>query len=155
MTTKDILFAWCVKQLGRPYIWGGNGWGVDRGYDCSGLAQEFYSLLGIDPPGDQTAQGYYNYWWPQLDRRCYHIAKAKVCFGDMLFFGMDKNHISHIAIAMGRHILLEAGGGGSNCHTAEDARKIGAEVRFHPIHLRKDFICAIRPYHFSEMIINQ
>lgn len=151
-TTKDVLFAWCVNQTGKPYIWGGNG--PDQ-WDCSGLIQEFYSIIGIDPPGDQTAQGYYNYWYSLIDKEAFHIAKSKLSFGDMLFFGSGRHNITHIAVAMSRHILFEAGGGGHSCKNIDVARSLGAAVRFRPIHLRKDFQIAIRPYYFTEMILNQ
>ena len=156
MTTKDVLIHWALAQVGKPYIWEGDGSArFFGGYDCSGFAQDFYAILGIDPPGDQTAQGYYDHWWPVVDKQCYHIAKSKVGFGDMLFFGMDRNHISHVAIALTRHVLIEAGGGGSNCTTLQKADELCARVRLRPIRLRKDFQVAIRPYHFTEQIIHQ
>lgn len=152
MTTKELLFAWCCNQTGKPYIWGGQG--PDQ-WDFSGLAQAFYSIIGIDPPGDQTAQGYLDHWRPQVDKTAFHIGRARVLFGDMLFFGSNQDNVSHISIAMTRHILFEAGGGGRLTKTIEDARRVGASVRFRPIHLRKDFLCAIRPYQFTELILSQ
>lgn len=150
MTTKELMMAWAVNQTGKPYRWGSNG---PDSWDCSGLAQSFYAIIGIDPPGDQTAQGYYNYWSRQIGMNCFDIAKAVIGFGDMLYFGKDFQNVSHIAIAMSRHIMFEAGGGGSDCKTIEDARRLGASVRFRPIRSRKDYLCAIRPYHFTESIM--
>ena len=141
-STTEFLARWCIAQCGKPYVWSGQG--PDQ-WDCSGLAQEFYKMYGIDPPGDQTAQGYYNHWSSKIDRGCWFIAKAKIAFGDMLFFGSDRSNITHIAIGINRFLLFEAGGGGRDCKTIEDARRLGASVRLRPIDTRRDFLCAIRP----------
>jgi hypothetical protein len=36
----------CLQFLNLPYIWGGDDF---KGYDCSGLVQELYAMIGIDP----------------------------------------------------------------------------------------------------------
>jgi cell wall-associated NlpC family hydrolase len=47
--------AFACAQLGKPYVWGGNG---DPGFDCSGLTHAAYHAAGIGLP--RTAQTQYN-----------------------------------------------------------------------------------------------
>lgn len=152
MTIKDILFGWMLQQIDRPYIWGGAGW---PGYDCSGLVQEFYAILGIDPPGDQTAHDYYEHWMDKVESgRADKKSKVDITFGTLLFFAApEASKVSHVAIAVNRFMMFEAGGGGSKCHTPDDAEEQNAKVRFRRINSRKDFLCAIRPYQFATAIM--
>jgi len=130
MITFMLIYA--ESLLGAPYIWGGNG----PFFDCSGYAQEVLASVGIDPPGDQTAQALHD-----------HIKKKNwptdIVEGSILFYGRDTKHISHVAIVKDEHFMLEAGGGNSKTLTVEDAVKQGAMVRQRPI--RKNFIAVFRP----------
>ncbi|GAA1990387.1 hypothetical protein GCM10009838_61950 [Catenulispora subtropica] len=43
--------AFAARQLGLPYVWGGNGPAKgDAGYDCSGLTMAAYASAGISIP---------------------------------------------------------------------------------------------------------
>ena len=153
MLTQDVLVMWMTRQLDKPYIWGGDGRG-DAGYDCSGLVQEFHAIMGIDPPGDQTAQGLFNYWRASLGKTGSEVlAKRHLSFGDVLFFGENRTRVTHVAIALNRTLMYEAGGGGRNCTTPEIAAVKNAKVRIRRITSRSDYLCGIRPYHFSEVVM--
>ena len=153
MTTKDILFGWMLQQIDKPYEWGGTGW---PGYDCSGLVQDFDEIIGIDPSGDQTAAELHNYWWNQIiKRKAENLQKNVITFGTHLFFSSqyDRDHVTHVAIAVNKTIMFEAGGGNRHCKTPDDAEEQNARVRFRRIDSRKDFLCAIRPYQFANAIM--
>ncbi len=46
-----------MKQIGLPYVWGGNGpENGHRGFDCSGLTTFAYDKAGVDLPRTAHAQ---------------------------------------------------------------------------------------------------
>jgi cell wall-associated NlpC family hydrolase len=88
-----VRFA--CSQLGKPYVWGGNG---DPGFDCSGLTKAAYAAAGIDLP--RTAQTQYDAG-PRLP------ANASLLPGDLLFFGTP-NDIHHVGISLGGTLIVNA-----------------------------------------------
>ena len=136
MTISD----YALKFVGAPYIWGGDGSGkCSGGFDCSGLVLECLWAFGILPQGDMTAQGIYDILYRQLG--WYNAPKSKEKPDDILFFGKDTNHITHVAIAIGNGLMVEAGGGTSKCKTAATSTGM---VRVRPISWRKDLVAALR-----------
>lgn len=134
------LSEYALKFVGRPYIWGGDGSGkCDGGFDCSGLALECLWALGIFPNGDMTAQGIYDTLYGQLIWSTPERGKEKA--DDLLFFGKDDKHITHVAICIGGGLMVEAGGGGSKCKTAATSTGM---VRVRPISWRKDLVAVLR-----------
>lgn len=67
------VIAYAKAQIGKPYIWGGNG---PTGYDCSGLTSMAYKSAGITIP--RLA----NYQWFNEP----HIAPGQEQPGDLVFF---------------------------------------------------------------------
>ena len=134
------LSEYALKFVGRPYVWGGDGSGkCAGGFDCSGLALECLWAFGILPNGDLTAQGIYDtlyneHIWASVD-------KARVKPDDILFFGKDDKHITHVAICIGGGLMVEAGGGSSKSKTAATSAGF---VRVRPISWRKDLVAALR-----------
>lgn len=123
--------------IGRPYIWAGDGTGKSQnGFDCSGLVLEGLWALGLYTGSDVTAQGLYNFLTKQANWREGNIDHANDC--DILFFGKSTEKITHVAVALGDGLMLEAGGGGSSCKTA--AASTGF-VRVRPI--RKDVVACV------------
>ena len=97
---KAILFAFA--QLGKPYIWGGNG---PVGYDCSGLA------LASWQHGDGIG-------FARVANDQYHTAGVAVALtslsaGDLVFWGStqtDWTSVYHAAIYVGGNRIVEATG---------------------------------------------
>lgn len=134
------LSEYALKFIGRPYIWGGDGSGkCGGGFDCSGLVLECLWAFGILPNGDMTAQGIYDILYNQLIWSTPGNGKEKP--DDVLFFGKDGKHITHVAIAIGDGLMVEAGGGGSKCTTPTNSTGM---VRVRPIASRKDLVAALR-----------
>jgi cell wall-associated NlpC family hydrolase len=125
----------CLQFLNLPYIWGGDDF---KGYDCSGLVQELYAMLGIDPRGDQTAQVLYNYF---KGRSTPHRRGV----GALVFYGSSPTRISHVGMMIGEDVMIEAGGGGSRTNDAGDAARDNAFVRVRPIDRRSDMIAVLYP----------
>ncbi|MEZ4388579.1 MAG: C40 family peptidase [Candidatus Krumholzibacteriia bacterium] len=78
-----------LTQLGRPYRWGGHS--PERGFDCSGLVHWCYGCLGIDLPRvvrDQRRAGQ-------------PVAAASLQPGDLLFFAIEGDRISHVGLYLG------------------------------------------------------
>jgi len=97
---KAVLFAFA--QLGKPYIWGGNG---PVGYDCSGLAlASWENAAGIS--------------FARVSDDQYHTAGAPVALndlaaGDLVFWGTsqtDWTTVYHTAIYVGGGEIVEATG---------------------------------------------
>lgn len=133
------LSEYALKFVGRPYIWGGDGSGkCGGGFDCSGLVLECLWALGVVPSGDKTAQGIHD---AIMDKSGHVVPRMYVAANDLLFFGKDTKHITHVAVALDNCLMVEAGGGGSKC-TSPD--KSTGMVRVRPISWRKDLVAALR-----------
>jgi cell wall-associated NlpC family hydrolase len=116
-----------LAQLGTPYLWGGEEPG---GFDCSGLVQYSYATAGLQLP--RTAQTQYDHGplLPLVTDTTYGLAP-----GDLVFFGSDTRHVSHVGIALGQGRMV-------------DAPHTGALVRVEPIagfRGREHYLGATRP----------
>jgi len=128
------LIEYAMSWLGTPYEWGGDGRG---GIDCSGFVQEVLASVGLDPIGDQTAHGLFEYF----SIRGKHLEKPEQ--GALVFYGSERK--THVAFAIDSFRVIEAGGGGSKTLTFEDAIKHNAWVRIRPYNHRKDNIIILKP----------
>lgn len=133
------ISEYAQKFIGKSYIWGGDGSGAKfNGWDCSGLVLECLQAFGMLPSGDKTAKGIYE----ALCKKGWVAVPSKVvAHDDILFFGKDLKHITHVAICVGGGLMVEAGGGGSKCKTAATSTGM---VRIRPIAWRKDLVAALR-----------
>ncbi|WP_107047339.1 bifunctional lytic transglycosylase/C40 family peptidase [Streptomyces sp. NRRL F-2664] len=107
-----IYFA--QKQLGTPYLWGGNGTPDHGGrFDCSGLTKAAYETVGIQLP--RVANDQYN--------AGPHPSRDELLPGDLVFFSDDLTNSREI-----RHVGLYVGGG-----YMINAPFTGAVIRFDKI----------------------
>lgn len=136
--TTGILFmdliSYAKTFLGTPYRWGADGGGA---FDCSGFIQEVLACEDLDPGGDQNAQMLFDHFMEKGNGS--GIQKRS-----LLFFGKNKNAISHVAMAIGHSQMIEAAGGGREVNSDEDAIKAGAMVRVRPITSRSDLVAAVK-----------
>lgn len=107
-----LAVEYAGAQLGRPYVWGGNGpdSSDSSGFDCSGLTQSAYQAAGIAIPRTATEQ--------------FHtgraIGAADLRAGDLVFYGDPNGFLHHVAIYLSRGMII-------------DAPHTGAVVRFDPV----------------------
>ena len=132
------ISEYALKFIGRSYIWGGDGSGkCGGGFDCSGLVLECLLAFGKLPKGDLTAQGIHDKLLLEKGWR----QGLSVKEGDVLFFGKDLHHITHVALAIGGDLMVEAGGGGSKCKTPATSTGM---VWVRPIAWRSNLVSALR-----------
>lgn len=135
----QILLAYAMQFVGKPYGWGKEG---PSQFDCSGLVQELLRSVGMDPPGDQTAQTLYD-----------HFEKKgtweKHGAGALVFYGKSHTQITHVAMMVDNYRVIEAGGGGSKTLTEADAERDKAYVRIRLLTHRPDKIAVIKPQYVS------
>lgn len=122
--------------IGRPYIWAGDGTTSKcGGFDCSGLVLEGLWAFGLYNGSDTNAEC--------LRKHCKangkEVLKKDLQRGDLVFFGSCS--ASHVAVALGNGLMLEAGGGGSSC--VSESTSTGF-VRVRPIARRKDYLVGYR-----------
>ncbi|WP_223188968.1 NlpC/P60 family protein [Streptomyces sp. TRM68416] len=99
------------KQLGKLYLWGGDGTAEDGGrFDCSGLTKAAYESVGISLP--RVANDQYN--------AGPHPSREELLPGDLVFFSDDLTNSRAI-----RHVGIYVGGG-----YMIDAPRTGAVIRF-------------------------
>jgi cell wall-associated NlpC family hydrolase len=89
-----VRFA--LTQIGTPYLWGGEG---PNGFDCSGLVQAAYQAAGIALP--RVAQ-------QQYDAGPHLQPGEAVQPGDLVFFGDDARHVTHVGIVVGPGEMVDA-----------------------------------------------
>jgi hypothetical protein len=85
------------KFLGINYLWGGRTY---AGIDCSGLTQIVYKINGIKIPRDSQPQSNF----------CEKISFENLDLGNLIFFGKNKEKISHVGIFLGNNQVIHASG---------------------------------------------
>lgn len=132
MKTRELIKQNASALLGKPYVWGGET-DTEGGYDCSGFVYRVLNNSGIRV-GRTTAQGYYRYF---QNKPHFKNTISAMC-GDLIFFGKDFNHITHIAIAKDCNSMWESIG------TSKNTRKNpGKGVCISAINRRNDLLCII------------
>lgn len=79
-----------LQFLGLPYTWGGRS---SFGYDCSGFVQMLYRQTGIAIPRNSKDQAA----WEGF----HEVPLDDLQSGDLIFFGKDSTHITHVGIYLG------------------------------------------------------
>lgn len=139
MTKRERFLVHIMGFVRIPYIWGGADPKI--GLDCSGFAQHLLKWLDLDPPGDQSAQGLMRHFMLNGSPVDWKAADL----GDLLFFGFYEDHVTHVAIALGEGLMVEAAGGGRATTSPEIAMKQRAWIRVSNVSRRNDLVRVIRP----------
>lgn len=130
------LVDYAMQFVGVPYKFGGSH--PADGLDCSGLVQIILQAAGIDPPGDQTAQGLYNFFESRGSRS---VSGA----GTLCFYGESVTKISHVAFQINPYQIIEAAGAGSEAKTRVLGIASNAFVRIRLTNYRSDLVAQIKP----------
>jgi len=91
----ERIAASALAQVGHPYRYGGS---TPAGFDCSGLVQYAYLAAGFAVP--RTTTGQY--------RAAHTVKVGRIAPGDLLFFRIDGQDISHVGIYTGNGRFVHA-----------------------------------------------
>ncbi len=106
-------------MIGTPYRYGGTD---PRGFDCSGLVYYSFRKANIDVPRTTTDQ--YRHSSP--------VKMSSLRPGDLIFFRISRNKLSHVGIYAGNDRFVHAPSGGKRVSYASldnpywESRVIGA-----------------------------
>lgn len=100
---RDIIVMTAFSQVGKPYLYGGNG---PDAFDCSGLVRYAYSAGGAKTPRT-VAQLF-------TSGRAVDLDRAKP--GDLLFYRLDpqRSAPSHVVFYLGDHDGIHAPSSGGS-----------------------------------------
>jgi len=100
---KSINVAQLLKKansfLGIPYLWGGNS---TKAFDCSGFSQTVYKSQGVLLPRDANMQVNLG------DEIKPNDDFSNIEKGDLIFFGPNKDRITHVAISLGGPVFIHS-----------------------------------------------
>ena len=106
--------GFAMKQLGVPYVWGGESL---HGFDCSGLVQLAYRTTGVSLP--RTAE-------EQFDAGPRLPAGAQLEPGDLVFFGGSERDVTHVGIVVRSGEMVDAPHPGAAVRTETFPTTVGA-----------------------------
>jgi len=109
-------------MLGSPYRYGGTD---PKGFDCSGLVRYAFSQSGVELP--RTSR--------EIFRASRRIDPEKIEPGDLVFFTLSANKISHVGIYAGQSRFIHSPSSGKGVSYASMAnpywqRRLIAAGRF-------------------------
>lgn len=138
---RNEVYNFLLKNIGKIwYVWGGQNLNKKEA-DCSGLVIEVYKKFNILPETfvDATAQGLF-------DMFVFTPKHEEPKPGDLVFYGKDESHISHVMVYMGDVGGLSGGDyvvgmcGGRRGMTKKIAKLVGAGLWIRKLKYRNDYI---------------
>ena len=148
MRFDEMVVQAALRKVGTPYIWAGKGdycvrdgrvlrmpeMGCDEAFDCSGLVT--WAVREAGGPDLRATWGAARMWQelPDLDEE----AGEDDDWFALALYG-TKQRATHVALELGRGLLLDASGGDSATLTLKDALNANAFVRVH-LDTRKDLL---------------
>lgn len=109
------------------------------GIDCSGLALELGKSLGLHLPKDTTAQGHHD---AIASAQC---SEGVLHAGAFVYYGKNKDSITHVAFMINSFLAIGADGGDSSCTSLARAEILGAFVKLRPYNYRGDVVSILLP----------
>lgn len=94
---EAALLATARRFLGIPYLWGGM---TAHGVDCSGFVSRVYHANGVTLPRDADQQF--------EDPNALPVERDRLRPGDLLFFGRDAGHVTHVGMYLGEGRFIDA-----------------------------------------------
>ncbi|THB80655.1 MAG: hypothetical protein D3926_06135 [Desulfobacteraceae bacterium] len=95
----ETLLDMAAEFLGYQYLWGGK---TPKGLDCSGFVQLVFSCLGQQLPRDA---------WMQQQHGTFKSSRIEdASAGELLFFGKQKDLVTHVGISLGQGRLIHSQG---------------------------------------------
>ncbi len=88
------------QMMGFPYLWGGAS---GKGADCSGFVKQVFYMQGVILARDASQQARYG---EPVD----FSNTGNLQTGDLLFFGRDAQHITHVGIYLEKGNFIHASG---------------------------------------------
>jgi cell wall-associated NlpC family hydrolase len=128
MKKADYFINYLLMFVGQPYEWGGDG-RKGKGFDCSGLILEGLMSVGAIDGRDRTAQMIYDHFKKTAG------ATSATLPGTLVFFGKNRESITHVGAAINEFQFIEAGGG--------DSKNISGMVRMRPLSFRSDLVASL------------
>jgi SH3-like domain-containing protein len=97
--TREGVVQLVKEFLGYPYYWGGRS---TKGFDCSGLIQTVFFLIGLNLPRDS--------WMQQRDGKFVTNNPEQAEAGDLYFFSDSGSKITHVGMALGDSRIIHSRG---------------------------------------------
>ncbi|MDA8372074.1 MAG: C40 family peptidase [Nocardiopsaceae bacterium] len=93
-----VAIEFALQQLGKPYVWGGNG---PHGWDCSGVLKAAWQKAGVSIPRTTTT----------MEAALPSISREELQPGDLVFFHTISSHPapSHVGMYLGGGKMVHAG----------------------------------------------
>ena len=96
----QTAIAYANAQLGKPYIFGGEG---PTGYDCSGLTMKAYGYAGVYIGSHSVNNQYYT-----ALNRGQIVPYSQRQAGDLIFWGDGPGNFYHVGIYIGGGMMIAA-----------------------------------------------